>query len=108
MATGARTGARGIFYLQRKPHPEALGERLFVMLTCEPLLLKRNLVPSEAQLRGQCSFMLNLCVSCKSGERLFSGAPEDSWRFIFTATLLCVPHARPVNCDLFKIERDVY
>lgn len=62
LVTGERTRAGGIFYLQRKPHPEAWGERPFVMLTCEPLLLKRNLVPGEAQLRERCSFMLNSCV----------------------------------------------
>lgn len=107
LVTDERTRAGGIFYLQRKPHPEAWGERPFVMLTCEPLLLKRNLVPAEAQLRERCSFMLNSCVSCESRERLSSGAPEDSWCLIFIATLLCVPHSRPLNRDLFKIVRDV-
>lgn len=40
--------ARGILYPQRKPHPEASGERLFVVLTCEALLVERILVLSLA------------------------------------------------------------
>lgn len=107
LVTDERSGAGGTLYLQRKPHPEASGERLFVILTCELLLLKRNLVPGEAQLRDQCSLMLNSCVSCKLRERRFSGAPEDSWRLIFIATLLCLPRSRSVNRDLFKIVRGV-
>lgn len=107
LVTDERTRARGTFYLQRKPHPEASGERLFVILTCQPLLFKRNLVPGEAQLREWCSFMLNSCVSCKSRKRLSSHPPEDSCCLIFIATLLCVPHSHPVNCEVFKIVRDV-
>ena len=74
LVTDERTRAWGIFYLQRKPHPEAAGERLFVILTCEPLLLKRNLVPGKAQLWEQCFFMLNSCVRPANH--------ESTWTFL--------------------------
>lgn len=46
LVTGVWSTARGTLYPQRKPHPWASGEWLFVVVTCEALLLKRILVLS--------------------------------------------------------------
>lgn len=117
LVTGVWTTARGILYPQRKPHPQASGEWLFVVVTCEALLLKRILVLSPA-------FKAKLIHGSNKVSFLgFSRVWSESYRrassmpcilsspviffFFFNSMLSCIPYSRLVNCDQFKTLRVV-
>lgn len=104
--SGVWTTARGLLYPRRKPHPQASGECLFVVVTCE-VLLKRIRVPSftfRAKLiRGRSTSHVSHVEPCVFSEPRKT-IPAFSDLFLIS-TLSCVPYSCLVNCGQFKTLR---
>lgn len=102
--TGVWTTARGLLYPWRKPHPRASGECLFVVVTCEALLLKRILVPSfTSRAKLICGSSTSRIPHVKP--RVFSEPLKTIPAFsdlFFISTLSCIPYSCLVNCGQFK------
>lgn len=116
---GVWLAARGILYPPRKPHPQSSGEWLFVVLTCEALLLKKSPCPG--------SYLQGSSLVCDSDKVCFlvfghvwseGHWEEDIWHlscvfsrlviYYFISMLSCVPYSHHVDCDQFKTLRSCF